>query len=163
MPFFIKFSFKIFPVHRMFSIIKVRKTHRRICRRLFFKKGEGCSLKRESGAAAFLWVLRNFKERLFSSTYANCCYWNLGISLLRSILCKVHIEEMSILVFIHFKLILESSTTSGLHLEPYQTSMMKLLAVVFSQKPSIKDIAHGSKYDSAASFLKYFSTFFVGY
>ena len=95
MPFFIKFSFKIFPVHRMFSIIKVRKTHRRICRRLFFKKGEGCSLKRDSGASAFLWVLRNFKERLFSSTYVNCYYWNLGISLRRGILCKVHIEEMN--------------------------------------------------------------------
>ena len=36
----------------------------------------------------------------------------------------------SILIFIHFKLILKSCTTSGVYLEPYQTSMMKPLAVV---------------------------------
>ena len=43
----------------------------------------------------------------------------------------------SIFVFIHFKLILESCTTSGVYLEPYQTFMTKLLAVVFLQKYSI--------------------------
>ena len=62
----------------------------------------------------------------------------------------------SILVFIHFKLILESCTTSGVYLQPYQTSMMKLLAVVFSQKRSIIDIWQGSKYGSAASFFNIF-------
>ena len=41
-----------------------------------------------------------------------------------------------ILVFIHFKLILESSTTSGVYLIQYKTSIMKLLVVLFSQKRS---------------------------
>ena len=67
----------------------------------------------------------------------------------------------SILVFIHFKLILESCTTSVVYLQPYQTSMMKLLAVAFFQKHPIIDIWQGSKCGSAASFFKYFSTFFV--
>ena len=47
----------------------------------------------------------------------------------RDILYKIHIKEMhrflTVLVFIHFKLILESCTTSRVYLEPYQTSMMK--------------------------------------
>ena len=64
----------------------------------------------------------------------------------------------SILVFIHFKLILESCTTSGVYLQPYQTSMMKflVLAVAFSQKRSIIDIWQGFKYHSY-----YFSTFSI--
>ena len=66
-----------------------------------------------------------------------------------------------ILIFIHFKSILESCTASGVCLEPYQTSTMKrsyknsqeLLAVVFSQKHSIIDISQCSKYGSAAFFF----------
>ena len=61
-----------------------------------------------------------------------------------------------ILVIIHFKLILESCTTSGEYLQPYQTSMMKLLAVAFLQKLSIIDIQQSSKYGTAASFLNIF-------
>ena len=49
-----------------------------------------------------------------------------------------------------------SCTTSGVYLEPYQTSMMKLLAVVFSQKCSIIDIWQGSKYGSAVSLFNIF-------
>ena len=44
-----------------------------------------------------------------------------------------------------------SCTTSGVYLEPYQTYITKLSAVVFSQKCSIIDIWQGSKYGSAAS------------
>ena len=62
----------------------------------------------------------------------------------------------SILVFIHFKLILESCTTSVVYLQPYQTSMMKLLAVAFFQKRPIIDIWQGSKCGSAASFFNIF-------
>ena len=54
----------------------------------------------------------------------------------------------SILVFTHFKLILESCTISGVYLEPDQTSMM--------QKRSTQDIWQGSKYGSIASFLIFF-------
>ena len=50
-----------------------------------------------------------------------------------------------------------------MYLEPYQTSLMKLLAVVFSLKRSIIDISQGSKYDSAASFLNIFSLSLFGY
>ena len=49
-----------------------------------------------------------------------------------------------------------SCTTSGVYLEPYQTSMTKLLAVVFSQKCFIIDIWQGSKYGSAVSFFSIF-------
>ena len=69
----------------------------------------------------------------------------------------------SILVFIHFKLILESCTTSEVYLQPYQRSMMKLLAIAFLQKPSILDIWQGSKYGSAASFLNIFPLSLFGY
>ena len=68
-----------------------------------------------------------------------------------------------ILVFIHFKLILESCITSGVYLEQFQTSMMKLLVVIFSQKRSIINIWQGSKYGSAASFLNIFTLFLFGY
>ena len=66
-------------------------------------------------------------------------YPYVGISSTRSTLKKYTVFS-SILVFIHFKLILESCTTSGVYLEPYQTSTM--------QKRPIID-----KYGSAASFL----------
>ena len=69
----------------------------------------------------------------------------------------------SILVFIHFKLILESCTTSGVYLEQYQTSIMKFLAVIFSQKLFIIDIWQGSKYGSAASFFNIFPLSLFGY
>ena len=100
------------------------------------------------------------KFLIFSITCANCCFWNLGISLsrkssARSTLTKCTVFS-SILVFIHFKLILESCTTSGVYLQPYQTSMMKLLAVAFSKKCFIIDIWQGSKYGSAASFFNIF-------
>ena len=77
------------------------------------------------------------------------------ISSTRSTLKKCTVFS-SILVFIHFKLILESCTTSVVYLQPYQTSMMKLLAVVFSQKRSIIDIWQVSKYGSAAWFFNIF-------
>ena len=66
----------------------------------------------------------------------------------------------SILVFIHFKLILESCTTSGVYLEQYQTSTMKLLVAVFSQKRPMIDIWQGSKYCSTGSFFNIFPLLF---
>ena len=66
-------------------------------------------------------------------------YPYVGISSARSTLTKWTIF-FSILVFINFKLILKSCTASGVYLEPYQTSMKKLLPVVFSQKRFIIDI-----------------------
>ena len=111
------------------------------------------------GSSHIYWRNPQWKTSFFVQFW----FWYLGISLRRDILCKVRIEEIfsSTFVFIHFKLILDSCTTLGVYSEPYQTSMMKVLAVVFSQKCSIIDIGQGSKYCSAASFLKYFSTFFV--
>ena len=50
-----------------------------------------------------------------------------------------------------------------MYLEPYQTSMMKLLAAAFSQKRYIIDIWQGSKYGSAASFFNIFSISLLGY
>ena len=61
----------------------------------------------------------------------------------------------SIFVFIYFKLILESCPTSGVYLEPKQTSMM--------QKQSIIDIWQGFKYGSAASFFDIFPLSSFGY
>ena len=87
-------------------------------------------------------------------------YPYVRISSARSTLTKCTFF-FTILVFIHFKLILESCTTSRVYLEAYQTSMIKVLALVFSQKCSILDNGQGSKYGSATSFLKYFSTFFL--
>ena len=79
-------------------------------------------------------------------------YPYVGISCIRSTLKKCTTSS-SILVFVHFKLILESCRTPGVYLEPCQTSMM--------QKRSVIDIRQGSKYDSAVSFFKYFNSFFV--
>ena len=79
-------------------------------------------------------------------------YLYVGIFSTRSTLKKCTVFS-SILVFIHFKLTLESCRTSGVYLEPYQTYMM--------QKRSVIDIWQGSKYDSAASSFKFFSSFFV--
>ena len=79
-------------------------------------------------------------------------YHYIGISYTKSTLKKCTLFS-SILVFIHFKLILESWRTSGVYLEPYQKSVM--------QKRFVIDIWHGSKCDSAASFFRYFPSFFV--
>ena len=79
-------------------------------------------------------------------------YLYVEISSARSTLNKCTVFSR-ILVFIHFKLILESCTISGVYLEQYQTSMMELLAVVFLQKRYIIDIWQGSKCGSAAIFL----------
>ena len=50
-----------------------------------------------------------------------------------------------------------------MYLEQYQTSMMNLLAALFSQKRSIIDIWQGSKYRSAASLLNIFPLSLFGY
>ena len=44
----------------------------------------------------------------------------------------------SILIFVHFKLVLEYCSISGVYLEPYQTSMMRTRSII--------DIWQGSKY-----------------
>ena len=62
----------------------------------------------------------------------------------------------SILVFIYLKLILESCKTSGVYLKQYQTSMMKLSVVLFSQKRCIINIWLSSKYGFASSFFNTF-------
>ena len=69
----------------------------------------------------------------------------------------------SILLFVRFKLISESCTTSGVCLESYQTSMMYLLIVALSQKCPIIDILQGSKYGSATSFLNIFPLSLFGH
>ena len=56
-----------------------------------------------------------------------------------------------------------SCTTSEVYLEPYHTFMMKLLAVVFSQKCLITDICQGSKYGSAISFFNISPISVLGY
>ena len=86
----------------------------------------------------------------------------VGISSVRSTLTKWTVFS-SILVFIHFILILESCATSGVHLERYQTSMMKHLAIVLSQKCTIINIWQGNTYDSADSFLNIFPLSLLGY
>ena len=91
--------------------------------------------------------------------------WNtscLEISSARSTLKKCTVLS-SISVLIDFKLILEPCTTSGVYFQLYQTSMMKVLAIVFSQKLSIIDIWRGSKYGSAALFLNNFLLSLVWY
>ena len=129
-----------------------------ICWRLFSNDVEGCSLKRDSGKCPFLLILLNILERLYSSTSAASDifgYPYVELSSARSTLKKCTVFS-SILVFIHFKLILESCTTSGVYLQLYQISTMKLLAVVFSKKRSIIDIWQGSKYELGASFFNIF-------
>ena len=82
-------------------------------------------------------------------------YPYLGISSVTPTLNKCTVSS-SISVFIYFKLILESCTISVVYLQPYQTSMIKLLAVAFLQKRHIIDIWQGSKCGSAASFFNIF-------
>ena len=81
-------------------------------------------------------------------------YTYVGISSTRSTLKKCTVFS-SILVFIHFKLLLECCRTWGVYLEAYQTSMM--------QKRSVIDIWQGSKYDCATSFFKYLTLSSFGY
>ena len=81
-------------------------------------------------------------------------YADVGISSTRSTFKKCRVFS-SILVFIHFKLILESCTASEVYLEPKQTSML--------QKRSIVDIWQGFKYGSAASFFNIFPLSSFGY
>ena len=89
-------------------------------------------------------------------------YPYIGISSAKSTLKKCTVFS-SILVFIHFKLILESCTTSVMYLQSCQTSMMKLLAVVFLQKRPLTDIWQGSKYGSAALSFNIFPLSLFGY
>ena len=105
----------------------------------------------------FCWVFRNghVEVHVRTATSDILGYLYIEISSPKSTFkeCTVF---LSILVFIHFKLILESWTTSVVFLQPYQTSVMKLLAVVFFQKRPIIDNWQGSKYGSAASFFNNF-------
>ena len=108
-----------------------------ICRRLFFRKVEGCRF----ASCEFFEIFKNNYLVVHMQTAASDIlrYPYIRISPSRSTLKKRTIV-FNILVFIHFKLILESCTTSEVYLEPYQTSMMKLLAIVFSQRRSTIDI-----------------------
>ena len=156
MPFFVKFSFKTSkPVRRRFTKIKLflknfaKLTESYICRRLFFNKVEGCRLKKKKNQVQVhsfeFW--ESFKNSLVAhlQTAASDILGDpyLGVSPTRSTL-KKYTVFCNILVFIHFKLILEYCRTSRVYLEPYQTSMM--------QKRSVIDSWQGSKYDPAASF-----------
>ena len=151
------------PVRGRFSKIKVflkkfsKLTEGYICRRLFFNKVEGGRLKKKPPVQVHSFELwQSFKNCLVAyvraATFDILGHPYVGISSTRSTLKKFTVF-FSILVFIHFKLILEPCRTSGAYLEPYQISIM--------QKCSVIDIWLGSKYDSAASFLKYFFSFFV--
>ena len=135
------------PVHRRISIIKVFPN--------FFCKTH---LNLYMPASLFKWSWR-LQVRI---GYLWLAYPRVEISSGRSTLKKCKVFSI-ILVFIHFKLILESCTTSGVYLQPYQRSMMKLLAIAFLQKPSILDIWQGSKYGSAASFLNIVPLFLLWY
>ena len=73
--------------------------------------------------------------RTAGSDISGCTY--VEISSARFALTKCTVFSR-ILVFSHFKLILESCTTSGVCLRQYQTSIIKLLVVLFSQKRSFK-------------------------
>ena len=129
---------------------KIYKTHRKLYMpAALFRWSWRLQVEKRLWCGCNLLNLLNFQERLPSSTCRDP-YVEISSTLKK---CTVF---SSILVFIHFKLILESCTTSGVYLEPYQTSMMKLLAVVFSQKRSIIDIWQVSKYGSAAWFFNIF-------
>ena len=130
----------------------------------------------------FLSIVLNYTLYLTMSAFWKSC-WLYYISLLQqecrfTIFCKILLSKSVCRRFSIIKLFLKnftkltgsymklkvagwketpvqlrSCTTLGVFLEPYQTSMIKLLAVVFSQKRSIIDIWQGSKYGSAASFF----------
>ena len=90
-------------------------------------------------------------------------YPYIGISCARFTWKKKCTVFPNILGLILFKLILKSCLTSGVYLEPYQTSMTKAFAVEFSQKRSIIDIGQDSKYGSAASVFNIFPLSSFGY
>ena len=127
-----------------------------ICRRLFFNKVGGCRLKKNPVLVYSFEFWESFKNYLVTHVRTAASdilgYLYIGISTTKFTLKKYTVFS-SILLFIQFKLILESCRTSGVYLEPYQTYMM--------QKRSVIDIWQGSKYDSVASSFKYFSSFFV--
>ena len=147
------------------NIVKLTESY--ICRRFFSDEFESCRLKRDSGPGAFLLILLHFKNNYLVVHVRTAAPDILGypyveISSTRFTLKKCTVFSR-ILEFIHFKLILESCTTSEVYLEQYYTSMMKPLAVVFSQKHSIIDIWQGSKYGSAVSFFNIFPLSLFGY
>ena len=97
---------------------------------------------------------------------------NLKLQVEKRLLCRC-VPFSSILVFIHFKLILESCTTSRVYLESYQTHMMKLLAVCIfaetlhnrysSKYGSNRYGSQGTKCGCAASFFNIFPLYLSGY
>ena len=136
---------------------KIYKTHRKLYMpAALFRWSWRLQVEKRLWCGCNLLNLLNFQERLPSSTCRDP-YVEISSTL------KKWTVFSSILVFIHFKLILESCTTSGVYLEPHQTSMMKVLAVVFSQKHSILDIWQGSKYSFLASLFNIFSVSLFGY
>ena len=112
----------------------------------------------------FCWVFKNghVEVHVRTATSDILGYPYIEISSAKSTFKKCTVFS-SILVFIHFKLILESCTTSVVYLQPYQTSMMKLLPVAYLKKRPIIDIWQGSKYGFAASFLNVFPLSLFGY
>ena len=127
-----------------------------ISRRLF--SNEGCRLQIQKR----LWcrcIPVNFAAFFRTAASDIFGYPYVDVSSARSTVKKCTVCS-SILVFIHFKLILESCTTSGVYLEQYQTSTMKLLVAVFSQKRPMIDIWQGSKYCSTGSFFNIFPLLF---
>ena len=127
----------------MFLKVFTKLTEIYICRRLLSDEVEGCRLKRDSGAGAFLYfaklVVLVVHVRTATSDILGYSY--IEIYSAKSTFKKCTVFS-SILVFIHFKLILESCTTSVVYLQPYQTDMMKLLAVcIFEETPHYRYLA----------------------
>ena len=119
-----------------------------ICWPLFFNKIEGWKETLvHVDSCEFYEMFKNDYLLVHVGTAASYIlgYPYVGISSTSSTWKKCTVFS-SILLFIYFKLILESSTTSVVCLEPYQTSMM--------QKRSIKVLN-----TSLQPILKYFSTF----
>ena len=129
-----------------------------ISRRLFSNEGWRLQIEKK---LRFRYIPVNFAVVKHVQTAASdifgCPY--VGVSSAGSTVKKCKVCS-SILVFIHFKLVLESCTTSGVYLEQYQISTMKLLFAVFSQKRPIIDIWQGSKCCSAALFCNIFPLLF---
>ena len=123
-----------------------------ISRRLFSNEGWRLQIQKRLRCRCIPVTFAAFFRTAASDIFG---YPYVDVSSARSTVKKYTVCS-SILVFIHFKLILESCTTSGVYLEQYQTSMMKLLAFAFSQKRSIVDLWQSSKYGSGASFFNIF-------
>ena len=133
------------------NFAKLTESYR--CRLLLLNKVDGFRLKKNSGAGALLWILRNFSERLFSLHMRTAASVILGYPLTKSRLKKYTVFS-SIWVFIHFKLIIESCTTSRVYLVPYQKPMMQNAPVSIFGKFQIRLC-------STATFFWCFCTFFV--